>query len=189
MNMTKTLWCIIWLAGLVLVACGAGCQAGASGEFVDVATEAQFDQTVLEDDRPVLVEFYRDRCMRCMMLAGTLSDLSREYGDRVGFYKVERTSGTLLRYRYGVGSYPSVILFVKGRERARWVAEGSKAVYRQAIEAALAELAGEPVDERSERGDAGAQPLEPISRPLPGCSLSRGDGENGVNSRSLCSEY
>ncbi|MHC4984538.1 MAG: thioredoxin family protein [Planctomycetota bacterium] len=188
MSMTKRLSSIVWLVGLALVACGAGCQAGASGQFVDVADEQHFDQTVLEDDRPVLVEFYRDGCIRCVMLAGTLSDLSNEYGDRVGFYKVERTSGTLLRYRYGVGSYPSVILFVNGKERARWVAEGSKAVYRQAIEAAFVELDGGPADERSDGGRP-SPPAEPISRPLSGCSLSRGDGENGINSRGLCSEY
>ena len=189
MNMTTWRCSIVWLAGMVLVACGAGCQAGASGQFVEIATEPQFNQTVLEENRPVLVEFYRDRCVRCMMLAGTLSDLSKEYGERVGFYKVERTSGTLLRYRYGVGSYPSVLLFVNGKERARWVAEGSKAVYRQAIEAALTELEGGSDDERSDGGRLDAPAAAPISRPLRECTLTRGDPENGVNSRSVCSEY
>ena len=137
MNITHKLLALVWTLALAILVCGSGCSAGASGRFLAVESEQQFDQKVLEDDRPVLVEFYRNGCVRCVMLAGTLSGLSKEYGDRVGFYKVERTGGTLLRYRYGVGSYPTVILFLNGEPKANWVNEGSKAAYREGLDAAL----------------------------------------------------
>ena len=190
MNITHKLLALVWTLALAILVCGSGCSAGASGRFLAVESEQQFDQKVLEDDRPVLVEFYRNGCVRCVMLAGTLSGLSKEYGDRVGFYKVERTGGTLLRYRYGVGSYPTVILFVGGQERARWVAEGSKAVYRHAIEAAFVELEGDSSDQRSDAFDGDSPPVMPISRPLSGaCSARLRNGEKGINSPGLCSEY
>ena len=122
---------------LIAVTALIGCQAGAGGQFMEVTSEKQFAGAVLEETRPVVVEFYRDGCMRCMMLRGTLTGLSKEYGDQVVFVKLERTFGKPMRYWYGIGSYPTVILFLNGEAKAHWVNEGSRSVYRKGIDAAL----------------------------------------------------
>ena len=122
---------------LIALATLVGCRAGAGGQFVEVTSEKQFTREVLEESRPVLVEFYRDGCVRCMMLGGTLGSLSKEYGDEVVFVKLERTFGKPMRYWYGIGSYPTVILFLNGEPKANWVNEGSRSAYRQGIDAAL----------------------------------------------------
>ena len=136
------------LAALVLC---AGCGSGAGGRFVALTSEAAFEEEVLRAQQPVLFEFHRAGCMACASIGPTLARVSEEFADRARFVKVERSRAGNLRYRYAVGAYPTVILFLGGRQRARWVAEPSGRAYREALDAALREGADRP-------GDGGSPP-------------------------------
>ena len=127
------------LAALASAAVGCGAPGGA---FVAARTPAEFDAHLAETTRPVMVEFYKSGCPACGLLAPTMSELSTEYADRAAFVKVERSHLVAQRQRYGVSGYPTVLLFIRGKERARWVNQGSKAVYREALDAAIAETSG-----------------------------------------------
>jgi len=120
---------------LALSAMCLGC-SGAGGNFVAAKSKAQFQTMVLESNRPVMVEFYRDGCMACMLEMPTLSRLSEVYADRMGFVKVSR-SVTEVRQQYEVAFYPTVIVFKDGQAFKRSVGGHSQKFYAEIIEASL----------------------------------------------------
>jgi len=116
------------------VAC-FGC-SGAAGNFVSVESKAQFQAMVLESQRPVMVEFYRDICPVCLIEKPKLSRISEVYADKMGFIKVSRRV-TEVRQQYEVAFYPTVIVFNNGKAFRRSVGEQSQEVYAEMIDASL----------------------------------------------------
>ena len=132
---------------LILVAVG-GC---GPAKFKQVATENEFDEEVLKADKPVVVDFFTGGCASCMFLDGTMDELCTEYDGRVKFVKIElmrfwlEVSCPEIQKRYRIGLYPTVVLFVNGQEKKRWVAQYSTDKYRTRLnEVAPAKPAGTP---------------------------------------------
>ena len=46
-------------------------------------TDATFQATVLESDRPVLVDFWADWCSPCQLLAPVIEELAEQYQGRL----------------------------------------------------------------------------------------------------------
>jgi len=124
-------------AGAALVVAG-GCGAP-GGQFRELTEVGSYARVLGRSDTPVLVEFYKSGCPACMGVAPMLAELSDEYADQAAFLAVERGRGADIRRRYDIRAYPTVIVFVEGRERARLVNERSTDVYREALDAAIAE--------------------------------------------------
>jgi thioredoxin-like negative regulator of GroEL len=92
-----------------------------------------------------LVFFYKDGCPSCAVLEPTMQQLAAEYHGRAVVAKCSVMSvffvgkNTELRAWYKVVLYPTVILFVEGRERDRWETNHHiPAEYRKALDAAAA---------------------------------------------------
>ncbi|MBP1587122.1 MAG: thioredoxin [Clostridia bacterium] len=75
-----------------------------------------FEQEVLKADKPVLVDFWASWCGPCKMLAPVLSEIDRDYGDRVKVCKVNVDEEPLLADRFGINAIPAVYAFEGGRE-------------------------------------------------------------------------
>ncbi|CAA9548619.1 MAG: Thioredoxin [uncultured Thermomicrobiales bacterium] len=78
-------------------------------------TDATFDERVLGADRAVLVDFWAKWCPPCHALAPVLDDIAREQADKLTILKldVDENQGTPLRF--GVMSFPTLILFKDGQ--------------------------------------------------------------------------
>ena len=48
-----------------------------------------FDQTVLQAETPVLVDFWATWCRPCLMLAPILDELAEEYGGRITIARLD----------------------------------------------------------------------------------------------------
>jgi thioredoxin 1 len=153
------------LAGVVLVLVGGGC--GAS-KFTRInETVSDFHKQVLQADQPVLVEFYKGGCPTCGLLEPTLNQLFDEYSGRMKFICFElmrpyfAVSCPEVQKKQRIAYYPTVILYVKGEEKKRWIIDYGIDNYR----AVLNETVGGPaVAEKPDapRPDA-SQPQ--VSRP------------------------
>jgi thioredoxin 1 len=130
------------LAGAALVLLAAGCATQPT--LVRASSEPEFEEQVLQADVPVLVDFYKQGCATCVVLDGTFDDLAREYEGRVKFVKFELMTAFFgvraprVKEVYDISFFPTVILFLDGEERKRWVMKYSKAEYRAALEEAAA---------------------------------------------------
>ena len=100
---------------------------------VPVVVSEDFQRQVLQSDRPVLVEFYMTWCRTCQMLMPTMEKLAGEYRGKALFAKVNLDESPEVKERYKIITYPTVILFVDGKETERWVNVHSAKIYREAL--------------------------------------------------------
>lgn len=77
------------------------------------ANNDNFQQVVLENEKPVLLDFYADWCGPCRMLAPVLDEIADEHPE-YAVVKVNVDEAPDLASRYGVMSIPSLFVFDKG---------------------------------------------------------------------------
>jgi thioredoxin 1 len=128
-----------------LVACALGIFVAAgcgSSRLAIIRDEVTFSEQVLKADRPVVVEFSKGGCLWCLFLDSSMDQLAGEYQDRVRFARFElvdawgKIASETLWKRYRIGLYPTVILFVDGRARKRWVVDYNADNYRKVLDEA-----------------------------------------------------
>lgn len=84
-------------------------------------SKGDFEEKVLKEALPVLVDFYSDSCVACKKLAPVLGNAEDEYEDKIRVYKVNTNFDGDLAETYGVLSNPTLILFKEGQEHSRKV--------------------------------------------------------------------
>ncbi|MEO5342983.1 MAG: thioredoxin domain-containing protein [Gammaproteobacteria bacterium SHHR-1] len=91
---------------------------------------ADFPAQVIEASHqiPVMVDFWADWCSPCIALAPTLERVMADFKGRVKLAKLEVDEGENMKLagHYRVRGFPTVILFVKGEEVARFSSAQSK---------------------------------------------------------------
>ena len=81
----------------------------------------EFKETVLDNELPVLVDFWAAWCGPCRMIAPVIEEISNEYGKSVFFAKVNVDDEMELAAAYGVQTIPTLILFKNGEETGRLI--------------------------------------------------------------------
>ncbi|HLO59090.1 MAG TPA: thioredoxin [Bacteroidales bacterium] len=64
---------------------------------------------VYEGNKPCLVDFYADWCGPCKLTSPILEELSKQYGDRINFYKVDIDEEQELAAIFGIQSIPTFL--------------------------------------------------------------------------------
>ena len=104
-----------------------------------------FDDAVLKASatQPVLVDFWADWCSPCIFLDPVLKQVVDEYGGAVRLAKVEVDEGDNMKLagRYQVRGFPTVVLFVDGREVDRFSSARPAAFIRDFIDRHLPDAA------------------------------------------------
>ncbi len=80
---------------------------------VDV-TDASFQADVLDNDLPVLVDFWAPWCGPCRMVAPVVDELAEEYDGKVAFYKLNTDENPNVATTYGIRSIPTLLVFKDG---------------------------------------------------------------------------
>ena len=95
------------------------------------ADDASFDQAVLSEPSPVMIEFYSQMCGHCRRMAPVIETLARDYGARLRIFQVDANRNPALLERFGIRGVPTMVLLVGGKETDRMVG----AMPREALEA------------------------------------------------------
>ncbi|GAA5082992.1 thioredoxin 1 [Thermocatellispora tengchongensis] len=77
-------------------------------------TTQNFEEQVLHNDKPVLVEFWADWCGPCKMVAPVLEQIEAEEGDRLTIGKLDGDAEQEIVARYNVMGFPTMLLFRDG---------------------------------------------------------------------------
>jgi len=100
-------------------------------------TDANFEETVLKSDKPVLVDFWAEWCGPCRMLGPIIEELSSDYDGKAIIGKVDVDSNQQFAAQYGVRNIPTVLIFKDGELVNRQVGVSQKNVYSEYIDSLL----------------------------------------------------
>jgi thioredoxin len=100
-------------------------------------TDATFEADGLQNDKPVLVDFWAPWCPPCRVVAPAVERLSRELAGTLKVAKVNTDLAPALQNRFRVFSIPTLVLVEGGRERDRVVGAQGAASLRRWLEARL----------------------------------------------------
>jgi len=78
-------------------------------------TDANFEELVVNSDKPVMIDFWAVWCGPCRMIAPIVEEMSTEYEGKAVIGKVDVDSNPNIAMKYGIRNIPTV-LFVKGGE-------------------------------------------------------------------------
>ncbi len=100
-------------------------------------SDGNFDQTVLQAERPVLVDFWATGCRPCLMIAPILDELAKEYDGRVNIVRMDVDQNHKTASKYSIMSIPTLIIFNKGKPVSHIVGLRPKAELKRSLDAAL----------------------------------------------------
>lgn len=82
-------------------------------------TKDNFEKEVTNSKIPVIVDFFANWCMPCQMMAPVFEGLSKDYGKKLKFAKVNTEEESELAARFHIMSIPCLIIFKNGKEAGK----------------------------------------------------------------------
>jgi thioredoxin 1 len=106
-------------------------------EHIKEVTDQDFEQEVLQSDKPVVVDFWAEWCGPCKMLAPTVEAVAREFDGKVKFVKLDIESSAQTPVRFGVRGIPTLLVFNGGSEVDRAVGNQPKHIIVEMLDRIL----------------------------------------------------
>ena len=84
-------------------------------DAIKIVTDETFDREVLQNPRPVIVEYWAQWCGPCRQVAPVLEAIASEHAGRVDVVKLNTDENPVTTQRYQVLAIPTVAVFSGGQ--------------------------------------------------------------------------
>ena len=101
-------------------------------------TTASFQADVLDNPKPVMVDFWAEWCGPCRMVSPILDEIASEYSDKIDIVKVNVDEEPQLAIQYGVTGIPMMAVFQGGTIAKQMVGARPKTAIVEDLAAFLA---------------------------------------------------
>ncbi len=100
-------------------------------------TDANFEELVVNSDKPVMLDFWAVWCGPCRMIAPIVEEMSGEYEGKAVIGKVDVDSNPNVAMKYGIRNIPTVLFVKNGEVADKQVGAAPKQVFTSKLDALL----------------------------------------------------
>ncbi len=100
---------------------------------IRAVTDESFEVDVLQNSKPVIVEYWAQWCPPCRMVAPVLEEIAREHGDKIDVVKVNTDENPATMQKYGVLAVPTMHAFAGGEVVQQVIGARSKSALLRAF--------------------------------------------------------
>jgi thioredoxin 1 len=79
-------------------------------------TDATFEELVLHNDKPVVVDFWATWCGPCKLVAPEMEKIAQKYEGKVDVVKVDVDANPMLQRAFNIMSIPTIAFFKPGAQ-------------------------------------------------------------------------
>ena len=83
---------------------------------IKAVTDATFEQEVLKNERPVLVDFWATWCGPCKMVAPEMEKIAAKYEGAIDVVKVDVDANPRISQAFNIMSIPTIAFFRPGQQ-------------------------------------------------------------------------
>ena len=105
-----------------------------STDKVVVITDAEFDSSVLQSEKPVILDFWAEWCQPCKVLAPTVEEIAGEYENIIKVGKLNVDDNPTTATKYGIRGIPTLLFFKGGKVIQQVTGVKSKAEIKKIID-------------------------------------------------------
>jgi len=84
-------------------------------------TDANFEEKVLQSDKPVIVDLWAEWCGPCKMIGPIIDEIAKDYEGKVVCAKVDVDSNPEVPTKYRVRNIPTILFFKDGELKDKQV--------------------------------------------------------------------
>jgi thioredoxin 1 len=103
-------------------------------EAVLEVTDANFEQSVLKSEQPVVVDFWAAWCGPCKALSPIVDEVALAYNGKAKVYKMNVDQNSATPMRYGVRGIPTLLIFKGGQVKDQIVGYVPKDTITKALD-------------------------------------------------------
>jgi thioredoxin 1 len=100
-------------------------------------TDQNFDELVINSDKPVLVDFWAAWCGPCRMVGPIVEELSNDFDGKAVVGKVDVDANNEVAAKYGIRNIPTLLFFKNGEVVDKQVGVVPKPALAEKINALL----------------------------------------------------
>src|SRR5260370_36148428 len=100
---------------------------------IKAVTDESFELDVLQNSKPVIVEYWAQWCPPCRMVAPVLEEIAQEHGDKIDVVKVNTDENPATMQKYGVLAVPTMHAFAGGEVVRQVIGARSKSALLRAF--------------------------------------------------------
>lgn len=78
-------------------------------------TDSNFDELVINSDKPVIVDFWAEWCGPCRMVGPIMDEISQEYEGKAVVTKCDVDNNPRVASKYSIRNIPTVLYFKDGK--------------------------------------------------------------------------